>query len=58
MEMISEHSRVESELKIDRVRLLNTLQELHQLLEEYAPSWYTERLHDESEAILRPFRKS
>jgi hypothetical protein len=28
------------------------LQELFELLEEYAPMWYTEELHDRAEAAL------
>jgi hypothetical protein len=30
------------------------LQELFELLEEYAPVWYTEELHDRAKAALAP----
>jgi hypothetical protein len=35
----------------------NTFRELHQLLELYAPAWYTEELHDHAEAALRVLGK-
>ena len=36
--------------------LVNALLELYNLLEEYAPTWYTQEHHDRAEAALRPFR--
>jgi len=34
-------------------RVGNTIVELYQLLEGYAPAWYTEELHERAEAALR-----
>ena len=34
-------------------KLQEALQMLYDLLEEYAPSWYTEEHHDKAEAALR-----
>jgi len=31
----------------------DVLAELHVLLEDYAPPWYTERLHERTEQVLR-----
>jgi hypothetical protein len=35
----------------------NTFRELHQLLELYAPMWYTEELHNQAETALRVLGK-
>jgi hypothetical protein len=35
------------------LKLQEALQMLYDLLEEYAPSWYTEEHHDKAEAALR-----
>ena len=35
----------------------DTFRELHQLLELYAPAWYTEELHNHAEAALLVFGK-
>ena len=43
----------ESGMEVDRVRLLDALEELHRLLEEYAPAWYTQEHHEKAEAALR-----
>jgi len=34
-------------------RVINALKDLHRLLEPYAPSWYTEELHQKNAAALR-----
>jgi len=38
----------------DRDRLIEVLSELRNLLDEYAPSWYTEKRHQEIESALHP----
>jgi hypothetical protein len=35
------------------VKLREALKMLYDLLEQYAPSWYTEEHHDKAEAALR-----
>lgn len=37
---------------------VETLAELYELLEEYAPMWYSEDLHHRAEAALRVLRDS
>ncbi len=41
----------------ERTRLVEALSELQNLLEEYAPSWYTERHHRKAESALHPKKK-
>lgn len=41
----------------ERKRLVQALSELRNLLEEYAPSWYTEKHHRKAESALRPKKK-
>ncbi len=41
----------------ERARLVEALSDLHDLLEEYAPSWYTEEHHRKAESALHPGRK-
>ena len=43
--------------ELDRGRLVEALSELHDLLEEYAPYWYTEEHHEKAMAALHPLRK-
>ena len=38
----------------ERTRLIEALTDLHNLLEEYAPAWYTEEHHHKAEAALHP----
>jgi hypothetical protein len=47
----------EPETPADRARLVEALSELHNLLEEYSPSWYTEEHHRKAEAALHPNKK-
>ena len=54
---IGSHQHSQSETRLDRERLAATLEELYRLLEEYAPAWYTEQLHQQSEAALKPYHK-
>lgn len=44
---------LEAENRIDRQRLVDALADLHQLLEEYAPSWYTQEHHEKAESALQ-----
>ncbi|MBZ5685232.1 MAG: hypothetical protein LAP86_09355 [Acidobacteriia bacterium] len=41
----------------ERKRLIEALSELRNLLEEYAPSWYTEKHHRKAESALHPKKK-
>lgn len=34
-----------------------TLRELYDLLEQYAPAWYPERLHKKAESLLQSFEE-
>ena len=43
-----------SELALEG-RLYKVLLEMHALLEEYAPPWYSETLHRRAEAIIREY---
>ena len=38
-------------------QLGNTVKELHDLLEMYAPTWYTPELHEKAEAALQMLQK-
>ena len=46
------------ELNIERTKAVDTLTELVKLLEDYAPTWYTEEIHERAEAALRTLRES
>jgi hypothetical protein len=39
---------------LERTLLVEALSELRNLLEEYAPSWYTEQHHRKTESALHP----
>ena len=41
----------------ERTLLVDALSELRNLLEEYAPSWYTEKHHRKTESALHPKKK-
>jgi hypothetical protein len=43
---------------IDKAAAVEALAELYELLEEYAPTWYSEELHHRAEAALRVLRDS
>jgi hypothetical protein len=45
------------ETELDRTRLVDLLAELQDLLEQYAPAWYTEEHHEKAIAALQPLRK-
>lgn len=40
--------------KSERSRLIEALADLHNLLEEYSPAWYTEQHHRRAESALHP----
>jgi len=54
---ISELPNSSDSMSLERGRLEDALAELHNLLEEYAPSWYTEEHHDKAESALRSVKK-
>jgi len=41
----------------ERARLIEALSELHDLLQEYSPAWYTEEHHRKAEAALHPRKR-
>ena len=43
---------VEHKTPSERTRLVEVLSELHDLLEEYSPMWYTEEHHRRIQAVL------
>ena len=45
------------ETSSERARLIEALTELHNLLEEYSPSWYTQEHHRKVESALHPNKK-
>ena len=47
----------ENETSLDRKRLVELLSELRNLLEDYAPAWYTEEQHRKIESALHNGKK-
>ena len=47
----------EYETPSERARLLDALSDLHNLLEEYSPAWYTEEHRRKAESALHPKKK-
>lgn len=43
---------------MEKEQLIEVLSLLHGLLEEYAPSWYTQELHQKAEAALKAGKHS
>jgi hypothetical protein len=43
---------------IDKAAALGVFAELYELLEDYAPTWYSEDLHHRAEAALRALREA
>jgi hypothetical protein len=43
--------------KVELARVTDTLVELYQLLEDYAPTWYLEHHHKKAESALRVLKK-
>jgi hypothetical protein len=52
----SHTSQLKNESASERTRLIDALSDLHSLLEEYAPAWYTEEHHRKAELALRASR--
>ena len=46
-----------SSTELNQERLVRALAQLYQLLEEYAPSWYTQEAHDIGAAALKAVNK-
>jgi hypothetical protein len=46
-----------SEMKLQLTRAADALAELYDLLEEYAPTWYTQQHHERAESALRLLNK-
>lgn len=49
----SEFEESVSDLKLDRENLLRALADLHKLLEDYAPTWYTMPHREQAESALQ-----
>jgi len=45
------------EVKLQLTRATDVLAELYELLEKYAPTWYTQRHHEKAESALRLVKK-
>ena len=45
--------KYQAKLERQRAVLAEALQELYKLLEDYAPAWYTEQIHEKAEKALR-----
>jgi hypothetical protein len=41
------------QLELQRTRIAEALRELYELLEEYAPAWYTEDRHERAKSALQ-----
>jgi hypothetical protein len=52
-ELSSTPSFTDSKEQSDRTHLIEALTELYNLLELYAPAWYTKANHDKAEGALR-----
>ena len=46
-----------SEAPLDRTPLIDVLSELYDLLEKYAPAWYTQAHHAKAESALHRVKK-
>ena len=55
---VPQRSNSVSEMERDRVLLTKVLTEIYELLEEYAPPWYTEEHHERVKAVLSLLRKA
>jgi hypothetical protein len=52
-----QHSSEVPDAKVQLARATDALAELYQLLEDYAPAWYSERHHKKAESALRVLMK-
>ena len=55
---VPQRSNSVSEMERDRVLLTKVLTEIYELLEEYAPPWYTQEHHERVKAALSLLRKA
>ncbi len=46
-----------SEARRERANLTETLTELHKLLQDYAPSWYSEEHNEKIKSALKPMTR-
>jgi hypothetical protein len=51
------HSNQVLEMKLQLARAADVLAELYELLEKYAPTWYTQHHHEKAESTLRLVKK-
>ena len=51
------YSNDEPEAKLELARVKDALTELYELLEDYAPTWYTEQHHKKAASALRLTKK-
>jgi hypothetical protein len=55
---VPQRSNGVAEKKRDRVLLTKAFTEIYELLEEYAPPWYTQEHHERVKAALSLLRKA
>jgi hypothetical protein len=53
----SQHSNEALEMKLQLTQTTDVLAELYELLEKYAPTWYTQNHHEKAESALRLVKK-
>jgi transposase len=51
------HANQVLEMKLKLARATDALAELYELLEKYAPTWYTQRHHEKAASTLRLVKK-
>ena len=51
------HSYAGPDAKVQLAQATDALAELYQLLEDYAPAWYSEHHHKKAETALRVLKK-
>ena len=51
------YSNDEPDAKLELARVKDVLAELYELLEDYAPTWYTEQHHKKAASALRLTKK-
>jgi hypothetical protein len=52
-----QHPNEALEMKLQLTRATDVLAELYELLEKYAPTWYTQHHHEKAESALRLVKK-
>jgi hypothetical protein len=56
-DMGSRRQDCSSEARRERARLTEALTELHKLLQDYAPSWYSEEHNEKIKSALKPMKR-